>query len=423
MNILHCNTYDSGGGAAIAARRLHVALIEQGVGSRLGVLRLSTDIRAAFSLAQRWRRIMQPLALRLDQLPLRICPDHDRTALFTPGLTPSLIHHAINKQQADVLHLHWITHGFIPAFALQHLRPPIVWTLHDTWAFTGGCHILKGCTGYLDGCRHCPQLATSGRCNPAHLSFRQKMRAYQRLRPHTVAPSRLLAEHIRQSPLLGPYPCEIIPNPIDTRIFQPVEQAVARQILNTPPNAPTILFGAFGAVSDPNKGFDLLAQTLERLSQICLSPVHLLVFGASQLPALGNIYPVRCLGQLHDAITLRLAYAAADVFVCPSREENLPNTVMESLACGTPVAGFHVGGIPDMVEHEVSGWLAPCYDTEHLARGIAFILEDAQRRRRLGEAGRAKVVREYAADVVARRYITLYDALLATSSEARKTYS
>ena len=148
-----------------------------------------------------------------------------------------------------------------------------------------------------------------------------------------------------------------------------------------------------------------------------------LVFGASRLPALENAYPVRCLGRLHDAITLRLAYAAADVFVCPSREENLPNTVMESLACGTPVAGFHVGGIPDMVEHEVSGWLAPCYDMEHLALGIASMLKDARQRKRMGEAGHAKVLREYAADVVARRYMALYDAVLATSSEARKTHS
>ncbi len=422
MNILHCNTYDSGGGAAIAARRLHIALMEQGVASRLGVLRLSTDTRATFSLVQRWRRIMQPIALRLDQLPLRACTGHERTGIFTPGLTPSRIHHSINKQQADILHLHWIAHGFIPTFSLQRLQRPVVWTLHDTWAFTGGCHILKDCTEYLNGCRRCPQLAASGYCNPAHLSFRQKMRAYKRLRPHTVAPSRLLAERIRQSPLLGPYPCEVIPNPIDTRIFQPVEQAVARQLLNIPPNVPAILFGAFGAMSDPNKGFDLLIQTLERLPQRYPSPVHLLVFGASQA-ALETTYPVHCLSQLHDAVALRLAYAAADVFVCPSREENLPNTVMESLACGTPVAGFHVGGIPDMVEHEISGWLAPCYDTEHLARGIAFILEDTRRRRRMGEAGRAKVVREYAADVVARRYIKLYDTVLAASSEARKTYS
>ena len=186
MNILHCNAYDSGGGAAIAAARLHTALMEQGIGSCLGVLRVTADIPDSFSLTRRWRRAMQPLALRLDQFPLYGCPGRDRSVLFTPGLYPSRIYHDINKKRADILHLHWIAHGFIPTFALRRLQRPIVWTLHDTWAFTGGCHILKGCKEYLSGCRRCLQLAASGRCNPARLSFNQKMRAYQRLQPHVA---------------------------------------------------------------------------------------------------------------------------------------------------------------------------------------------------------------------------------------------
>lgn len=419
MNILHCNTYDSNGGAAIAAKRLHTALLDQGVDSQLGVLRLTADTPNTFSLVGRWRRAMQPLALRLDQFPLRACPEHDRSVLFTPGLCPSHIHHVINKQQTDILHLHWVAHGFIPTFSLGRLRRPVIWTLHDTWAFTGGCHILKDCKEYLRGCRRCPQLAASGRWNPAHLSFQQKMRAYARIRPFIAAPSRRMAERVRQSPLLGVCSCEVIPNPIDTHVFQPVEKGVARRIWDLCPDAQYILFGAFGATSDPNKGFDLLDEALRRLPEFHPRPVHLLVFGASTLSDIKSAYPVHCLGQLHDAVALRLAYAAADVFICPSREENLPNTVMESLACGTPVAGFHVGGIPDMVEHEVSGWLSPCYDTEHLARGIAYMLESTQRRRRMGEAARAKVVREYAADVVARRYISVYENILASMHSPR----
>lgn len=414
MHILHCNTYDNGGGAAIAARRLHTALMGQRVSSRFGVLRTTTDTPYIFSLVGRWRRTMQPLVLRLDQFPLRLCPQNKPTTLFSPGLSPSGIHHIINKQQADILHLHWVAHGFIPTFSLGRLCRPVVWTLHDTWAFTGGCHILKGCKEYQHGCRSCPQLGTASRCNPARLSFNQKMRTYKHLRPQIIVPSRYMAEKVRKSRLLGSYPCRTIPNPVDIHTFKPAEITEVRRILELPPDAYIILFGAISPAADHNKGLDLLKQTLRILSHTFPNPVHLLVFGSSQPSEMGHCYPVHCLGHLYDDISLRLAYTAADIFVCPSREEAFSNTTLESLACGTPVAGFHVGGIPDMVEHEVSGWLSPCYDTEHLARGIAYMLESTQRRRRMGEAARAKVVREYAADVVARRYISVYENILAS---------
>jgi glycosyltransferase involved in cell wall biosynthesis len=166
------------------------------------------------------------------------------------------------------------------------------------------------------------------------------------------------------------------------------------------------------AARDHRKGFDLLLEAMRQLPASARQQVAAVVFGASQaetkLPC-----PVHFLGQLHDAITLALAYSAADVFVCPSRQENLPNTVLESLACGTPVVAFPVGGIPDMVEHGVNGWLAQAYDTAELARGISLLLNDAELRQRMGEAGRKKVEQTYAAPVIARRHIALYEEILA----------
>lgn len=218
---------------------------------------------------------------------------------------------------------------------------------------------------------------------------------------------------IRQSSLLGSYRVEVLPNPIDATVFRPVPTLLARQLLGLSPEPKYILFGACSATLDTRKGYDLLAAALNALPFASRDKLSCLVFGASHGEGRPPLpLPTHFLGALHDEIALALAYSAADVFVCPSREENLPNTIMEALACGTPVAAFSVGGIPDMVEHRVNGMLATPHDAHELAECIAYMLAQDDRRRNMGEAARKKVLQQYDMPVVARKYVALYEELL-----------
>lgn len=412
MKILHCNTYDSGGGAAIAARRIHASLLGEGVDSRLGVLRCTENAQGVFSLSGAGRRGVQPLAIRMEHLPLRLCGRDFHAPLFSLGTVPIPAHRRINAEPADIVHAHWITDSLIPVSALGRLTKPLVWTLHDTWAFTAGCHILQGCTQYQRACEDCPQVPRRARWW-VRRAFRARQRAYAKIQPYIVTPSKTMQCAVAQSALLAEAQQRCIPHCIDSARFFPLEKARARHVLNAAQDKKIVAFGAVNALSDPNKGFDLLEQALAVLPHLLKTPVRLLVFGASRAGDALSAFPATYLGRLHDDISLRLAYSAADVFVCPSREESFSLTTLESLACGTPVAAFSVGGIPDMVEHGVNGCLAAPHDPEELARGIAYILEDDERRARMGEAARKVVEERYAAPVVARQYRALYEEVLA----------
>jgi glycosyltransferase involved in cell wall biosynthesis len=206
---------------------------------------------------------------------------------------------------------------------------------------------------------------------------------------------------------------EVIPNGLDTIQYRPIQKSVARSILGLPEDKQLILFGAISATSDPRKGFSLLQSALQNLSQSGWGEqVELVVFGASQpqnLPELG--LKSHYLGRLNDDISLSLAYAAGDVFLAPSVQDNLPNTVMESLACGTPCVTFDIGGMPDMIDHQQNGYLAKPFDVDDLARGIVWVLGDDERLRNLGINGREKVEQNYTLEIQANSYMSLYREL------------
>jgi glycosyltransferase involved in cell wall biosynthesis len=263
----------------------------------------------------------------------------------------------------------------------------------------------------VERCGRCPELGSRRERDLSRLRWLLQRRAMEQIRPIMIAPSRAFASIAAGSGLLQGCRMEHIPNAIDTNMFRPLEKAQARNLLGLPRDGHILLFGAMDASGDHRKGFDLLCQTLNTLLASGQHDIVPVVFGASSFDA-GLPLPMRFLGRLHDTLTLTLAYAAADLFVCPSRQDNLPNTVLESLACGTPVAAFSVGGIPDMVEHGLSGCLAAPENATELAAGIAALLRDADLRLRMGQAGREKVEREFSSSVVARRHIALYEEIL-----------
>jgi glycosyltransferase involved in cell wall biosynthesis len=312
---------------------------------------------------------------------------------------------------ADVVQL-YNTHGSYfshTALPLLSRRRPVVWRLSDMWAFTGHVTYSYDCERWRHGCGACPYLDLYPRLtrDTTALLWRVKRAAYARSRLTLVAPSRWLARLVGESPLLGRFDVRLIPNGIDLDRFRPDRKAEARARLGLEGDAPVVLFSA-PSLADPRKGGRVLAEALGRLDDVDL---QLVVAGPGEPPPFPR--PVRALGALHDEGAIAASYAAADLLVLPTLAENLPNAVLESLACATPVVSFEVGGVPDAVRHLETGWLAPAGDPAGLAEGIRAVVTDRELRERLGRSGRELVEREFGGELEARRFTELYEEVLA----------
>lgn len=324
-------------------------------------------------------------------------------------------------QQADVLHLHWINFGFLSLSGLQSLfdlGKPIVWTLHDQWAFTGGCHYSRGCTHFLTYCHQCPYLKKPGEQDLSRQVFDQKQTLFAEARIHFTPPSQWLAAEGKRSTLLQRFPFTVIPYAIDQRIFRPIGQTEANARFALPnrddnrKGSARLLFGSAN-VTDTRKGFRFFADALTLLHQQHpeLTP-EILVFGKGRSYLFNELpYPVRHLGLLTSEEDIVAAYNAADALVVPSLEDNLPNTVIEALACGTPVVGFRTGGIPEMIDHEETGFLADTGSTQQLADGLVFILTHPNPEL-LRQNARQSAEAQFSEEVVAQQHIDLYHQLI-----------
>lgn len=400
----------SSGGAAIAAMRLHIALMNEGVESFFATAQTAEKKSNVVSLYKGKRKKLYSL-FRIGEIAALRLLGARKNLLFSPALLPSIVHKQLNSYHPDIIHLHWLANAFMPLSTLSRLTAKTVWTLHDEWAFTGGCHYTAGCDQYNSGCKKCP-LVPKTLHFAVRESFKRKQHIYSALNPVIVCPSEAFLESAKDSLLLHGLRHEHIPNTIDTESYLPLQKNVIKKKLGLSQDEAIIAFGAIGATSDNRKGYDLLLDSLHHLKKLYAGPVRLLVFGATEDENLQCCYPTLFLGHLDNDSSLCDVYNAADVFVCPSREDNLPNTVMEALSCGTPVAAFGVGGIPDMVLDGVNGCLATPRQPEELARRIAFILENSEQRLQMAENARHSVVTRYSMPVVAQSYMRLYQEIL-----------
>jgi glycosyltransferase involved in cell wall biosynthesis len=297
---------------------------------------------------------------------------------------------------------------------LRQFKIPMVWTMHDSWPFTGGCYVPFDCTRYRESCGRCPVLRSSEENDLSRRVWRRKQRSWQGLDLTLIAPSRWMAECARASSLFHNSRIEVIPNAIDVGRFKPVHKGTAREILSLPQDKKLILFGAKSATRDRNKGFHLLAQALHELAgRIEKDTAEVIVFGSSEPEQSSELnLKTHFQGWVNDDISLALIYAAADVFVFPSIQESLGYTAMEAMACGTTCVAFDQGGVPDLIEHQQNGYLAKPYEPSDLAQGIAWVLEDNERRNELGIRARQKVEREFTLKNIAEQHLTLYRELL-----------
>ncbi len=421
MNPLILSTFDITGGAARAAFRLHKGLRGRNVDSQMLVqYKFSHDstVIGPQNKLEKWINQMRPT---LDNLPLKFYPEHDY-GTFSPQWFPDLIDARIKQLSPDIINIHWSC-GYVQIESMAKFAKPLVWTFHDMWAFTGGCQYSSDCDRYLNSCGACIQLHSSKEQDLSRWVWRRKAKAWKQLNFTIVTPSVWLADCARKSSLFKNFPIKVIPNGIDIQRYKPIKQEIARQWLNLPQNKQLILFGA-ESTRNPRKGFHLLKSALQNLSQAGQKDnLELVVFGASQLDEQSNLgFKCHYLGNFNDDVSLALLYAAADVFVAPSVQDNLPNTVMEALACGTPCVAFDIGGMPDMIEHLLNGYLAKPFEVESLAAGIAWVLSDSDRSSHLRQRAREKVEKEFSLELQAQRYSKLFAEVISKYHSSGKTF-
>jgi glycosyltransferase involved in cell wall biosynthesis len=415
MNVLLLSINDREGGAARATYRLHQGLQKVGVSSQMLVQhKVSSDPTVANPF-DKFSRAYNGLKVLLDRLPLIFYEQQGE--VFSVQWLPDRLHNHITDLCPEVINLHWVGAGYVQIETLTHLHKPLVWTLHDMYPFTGGCHYSQDCDLYTAACGACPQLQSSRQQDVSRWIWHRKAKSWRSIDLTLVAPSQWLANCARSSSLFRNHRIEVIPNGIDTQIYKPVDRTVARHLLNLPQDRQLILFTATKATSDRRKGFHLLQTALQHLSQTpWRERVEAIVVGAGQppesSPTLSTGIRTHYLGKLSDDISLALVYAAADVFVAPSTQDNLPNTVLEAIACGTPCVAFKIGGMPDLIDHQQNGYLAQPFQIEEFAEGIVWILADRERHRQLAIAARHKAEQEFSQELQARRYHDLFQQIV-----------
>ncbi len=421
MKIILVNKTDSMGGAAIACNRLLKALDSD-------MLETKLLVQDKVLLDQLIEKTRKSSFLKGNELYSRIYEkltfifnirSNDVRYAFSLGCSGvDITKHNLIKS-ADIIHLHWINAGFLSLDSLHKIfkmKKPVIWTLHDMWAFTGGCHYSLNCTGYKSSCSHCPFLRKPSLKDISSRHFNRKIELYKSADKLTfVTCSNWLGNIARESTMLKNFRIETIPNPIDTNIFKPSDKQVVRRLLNLPTDKILILFGAAN-VLDRRKGLNYFSEAMDILINKypeMKEKIELVVFGkkSEKNEKLNFPFKVNDLSVLSTEKKLAELFNAVDLFVLPSLEDNLPNTIMESLACGTPSVGFKIGGIPEMIDHKQNGYIAKYKSSEDLAEGIYWTLRITDKSV-LSQNARKKVIDNYSPEIVVGKYKKLYHEVL-----------
>ncbi len=418
IKILSISTSDRYGGAGRAAWQLHDSIRKNGHESRMLVKSKKTqdpDVLLLSSLAPKNRLypsyewLSNKCKNQWQHMLWRPYPE--KKDVFLSDLRSSDFFGALKKIDYDILQLHWINLRFLPLRRLPKNKP-IVWTLHDSWPFCGICHIPQDCPGYRGSCGQCPALQSTRPTDLSHRIWKKKQRIYQGLDLHIVAPSRWMAACAKKSSLLGDKDIRVIPNGIDTQAFSPGDRKSACLALKLDPEKRHLLFSAIDSAKDRNKGLQQLTEALNRIPEGQRRDWELILVGSRvppEIPVSG--LPVHNLGLIWSTEQMANAYRAADLTLVPSLSENLSYSIMESLACGTPVVAFNIGGNSDMVEHLVNGYLAEGLECEAFSKGILWCLEH-NTEGSLSQSARQTILNRFTPEKVVKEYLDLYSDLI-----------
>lgn len=415
MKILFINQSDIDGGAARAAHRLSSQLIEMGIDVKMQVMRKLGYDKWVLGPQSIFEFFISRLLPRLDWISKSIFGVKKQFP-WSLNLFPNFLLNRRFFNSMDVVHIHWVGKNMLPISWISNLKRPVVWTLHDSWAFTGGCHITSGCRRFEESCGYCPQLSRNSKSDMSHSIWLKKLSVYSKVNFHFVAPSQWIADEARASSLLKFFPVTVIPNGVDTRVYAPLGKLNARNFLDLSSDKGIILFAAMYADTDINKGMDLLIEAMNILAKndVSFATNNLLVVIGTDNQALSKLFPlpVICLGMIKDEKRLAQIYSAADLTVVPSRSESFGQVASESMSCGTPVVAFNTTGLKDIITHLETGYLAEDFKVDDLANGIRLIIEDPSISGSMSVSSRQRAIELFDIKVTSQKYFNLFQDLL-----------
>jgi glycosyltransferase involved in cell wall biosynthesis len=423
LKVTLLNTDDYTGGAAIACRRLLSALDnEPTIDSEMVVLTSKSKqdkiVELDTNYAKKKLSWLRFVLERLYFLPFE--KNKQIRFLFNPGLFGKRINKKNRIVKSDIVHLHWINFGFLSIKSIENILDtgkPVVWTLHDMWSFTGGCHHSGTCENYIVECGNCIEFLKKPSPNDlSHTIWKRKLNSYSNTNITVVCCSNWLAERAKKSSIFRNHPIISIPNPIDTSIFHPIEKDIAQTKLGLDKDKIYILIVAM-KIDAVKKGYTYFQEAIKSLENTHNKEIEIITIGQINESTDFNLkYKVNSFGKITDIEKIVLVYSAATVFVIPSLEENLPNTIMEALSCGTPVVGFNIGGIPEMIDHKVNGYVAEYKSVKDLSNGIDWVIQHAESNG-LNQNAREKALKNYDEKVIAHQYSLVYQRLLAANNK------
>lgn len=413
MKVLIVNTSERTGGAAIAANRLMMALKNNGVKANMLVRDKQTDQMAVVSIPTSWKLTVKFV---WERLVILFANRLSYKNIFQVDIanTGTDISQMFEFKQADVIHLHWVNQGYLSLKNLKAIMQsgkPVVVTMHDMWYFTGICHYSGECDKYVTKCEQCPLLYGGIGGDWARNVFEKKRKLFMSHNVIFVGCSQWISDLCRRSRLAKGHTILSIPNAIDTSLFAPMDKKTARIDTRLPHDKFLLLFGS-QRITDKRKGFDYLAEAcniIKKRNPELVNRIGVVVLGEnsdkvkSQLPF--NVYPVDYVSNQNDLVRL---YNAVDVYVTPSLQDNLPNTIVEAMSCGIPCVGFNVGGIPEMIDHKHNGYVANYQDAEDFANGIEWCMK-SDCYEQLCMNARDKANQTYSQASVAHRYSEVYE--------------
>lgn len=423
MKILIIGKHPTTGGAAIASYRLMKALKARDVEVKMLVQEGGIQAEGIYSTSRSWaKKKINLLRFIFERLFfLRFERSRNIRFLFSPANTGERIVRNPLVKEADVIHLHWINAGFLSLRSLKELLQlgkPLVWTFHDMWPFTGGCHYALDCKAYTRECGSCPYLKKPGRRDLSHRIWKRKEQVFKNSLVHVVTPSHWLEACVRESSLLGHWKLRTIHNPIDHELYKPVPREESSRHLGLDPSKKYILFGAAN-MNNMLKGFTYFQEAVKNLVEKneVEKDTEILLFGKSRRDLVSTFpLPAKEFSFVSSTQTMIHLYSVAHVFVIPSLQDNLPNTILESMFCGTPVVGFRTGGIPEMIVHRESGYLAEFKSSTDLAEGMVWGLM-TESYDKLSERTRKITLKRFSRDLSVEKHIELYKSLIHITPE------
>ena len=421
MRVLIVNTSEKTGGAAVAANRLKDALNNSGVKAKMLVRDKLTDDITVVGLSHPLRNQFYFL---WERWYVFWYSHFSRKHLFEIDIANAGVDitQLPEFKEADIIHLSWINQGMLSLKGIRKILDsgkPVVWTMHDIWPATGICHITLNCQRYQSYCGNCRLLPNGGSSHDlSYQVLHHKKEVLKRGNISFVTCSKWLEKEARKSAILSNQLIQTIPNPIDTHVFRPSDKRQARVRTKLPLDKKVILF-ASQRIDNVNKGISYLIDACHKM--VAENPemrdeVVVAVLGGHG-EGLQELFDFKVyeLGYVNDTRQIVDIYNATDVFVLPSLSENLPNTIMEAMACGVPCVGFKVGGIPEEIDHKKNGYVAEYRNADDLARGLHWVLEEAEYAE-LSESAVGKVQRNYSQRSVAMQYIEVYNEAMALKS-------